>query len=313
MFKLAENVELSQISLTGLRALIFIGLLIVQPRSFDEIKKKFIDLKIMDENHSDDIIRIDLNTIKIMGCDIARSSPKTNGKYVLTKHPFTLKIQQEELDVLKNVYNVLKTKVDLRTLIEYDELFKRIASYICDETSKEALLGISSLKYYNIQTIKDLLHDCKHKRTLDLIYKKSNSATETRRLVVAQEIKFKNDKVYLYGFDLKSNKQIVLNLRRIKSIIARLIKKDNVETNNFIVKFAIKDIDINDLDINEEVIARSDDEYIIEGSYHNDFIAMQRILSFGSKCTVLEPETFKKNIINKIKEMRKIYECNSDS
>jgi predicted DNA-binding transcriptional regulator YafY len=313
VFKLAENVELSQISLTGLRALIFIGLLIVQPRSFDEIKKKFIDLKIMDENHSDDIIRIDLNTIKIMGCDIARSSPKTNGKYVLTKHPFTLKIQQEELDVLKKVYNVLKTKVDLRTLIEYDELFKRIASYIYDETSKEELLGISSLKYYNIQTIKDLLLDCKHKRTLDLIYKKSNSATETRRLVVAQDIKFKNDKVYLYGFDLKSNKQIVLNLRRIKSIIARLIKKDNVETNNVIVKFAIKDIDINDLDINEEVIARSDDECIIEGSYHNDFIAMQRILSFGSKCTVLEPEIFKKNIINKIKEMRKIYECNSDS
>ena len=37
MFKTAEKTGLNQISLTGLRALVFIGLLIVKPRSLEEI------------------------------------------------------------------------------------------------------------------------------------------------------------------------------------------------------------------------------------------------------------------------------------
>ena len=47
--------------------------------------------------------------------------------------------------------------------------------------------------------------------------------------------------------------------------------------------------------------------YIIEGEYHNDFIAIQRILSFGADCTVLEPENFKKKIIEKLKSIRREY------
>ena len=35
--------------------------------------------------------------------------------------------------------------------------------------------------------------------------------------------------------------------------------------------------------------------FIIEGSYHNEFLATQRVLSFGSNCTVVEPEDFKIN------------------
>ena len=49
-------------------------------------------MAIIDEKTSNDILRIDLNTIKTMGCDISRSSPKTDHKYVLSKHPFEFKI-----------------------------------------------------------------------------------------------------------------------------------------------------------------------------------------------------------------------------
>ena len=90
MFKTADKTELNQISLTGLRALVLIGLLIAKPRSFNEIRRAFIDLKIIDEKTSNDILRIDLNTIKLMGCDISRSSAKTDFRYILTKHPFSI-------------------------------------------------------------------------------------------------------------------------------------------------------------------------------------------------------------------------------
>ena len=85
MFKTEEKTDLNQISLTGLRALVFISLLVSKPCSMDEIKQNLINLKIMDENQKDDILRIDLNTIKSMGCEILRCSQKTGYKYVLQK------------------------------------------------------------------------------------------------------------------------------------------------------------------------------------------------------------------------------------
>ncbi len=308
MFKLADNVELNQISLTGLRALVFIGLLIVKPRSFDEIKQIFIDLKIMDENSSDDIIRIDLNTIKSMGCEVSRVSSKTNGKYVLTKHPFTIKVSADELKILKKIYKILKQKSDLKTLIQYDELFRKIAFYICDEESRESILGISALKYYDIGLVKDLILDCKNKRTLDLVYKRSELLNETRRQVIAQELVYKNDKLYLYAFDSINKRSTVFNVRRIKSILARLLNKNNIEPNSVKIKFSLRNIPEENLDVNENIVEYFNEGFIVEGFYHNDFLAMQRVLSFGAKCTVLAPDEFKNKVVNKIKEMRKLYE-----
>ena len=61
MLVLDGKTDLNQISLTGVRALALIGLLIIAPRSLEEIRKSFINMHIMDNNHSDDILRIDLN------------------------------------------------------------------------------------------------------------------------------------------------------------------------------------------------------------------------------------------------------------
>lgn len=309
MFKTAERTELSQVSLTGMRALVLMGLLIVKPRSLEEIREEFINLQIMEESHSDDILRIDLNTIKIMGCEISRACKKTNFKYVLTKHPFSLKITEEEIKILKKVYSLATQKADLRTILEYDEFLKKIAFYICDEESKEALLGVSALRYYDIKMIKDLIVDCKHKTTLDLMYKKPTNINDVRKLVVAQELVYKNDKVYLYGYDLNKQESIILNLRRITSIRARKLEKQNIESNQFKIKFVVKNLLQEELEVNEDIVDSSVDGYIVEGAYHNEFIAMQRVLALGARCIILEPIEFKNNVINKIKEMRKNYEC----
>lgn len=309
MFKTAEKTELNQISLTGLRALVFIGLLIMQPRSFDEIRKILIDLKIMDKNHSDDILRIDLNTIKLMGCEISRPTPSSDYKYVLTKHPFCLSVPEKELLILKKAYNIVKQKANLTTLLEYHQLFDKIAFHICDEETKESMLGISVLKNFDYQMIIDLIEDCKYKRIVDLTYKKPNTMADSRKQIIAQEIVFKNDKLYLYGHNLSNDKPIVLNLKRIKSILLRKNQDKDVETNQTKIKFLLKNVNKEDLSINEEIIEKTENGFIIEGSYHNEFLATQRILSFGSRCTVIEPLEFKESIITKIKEMKNIYGC----
>ena len=309
MSNTVRKINSNNISLTGVRALLLIGLLMVKPRSFNEIKEIFIDFKIIDKNSSDDILRIDLNTIKLMGCQISRSSASTNFKYKLIKHPFELKITDQELNILKKVYSLVRAEADLETIIDYHNLFEKIALHICNEQAKEALLGISILKYYKYDLIQELIKDCKLKNIVSLVYKKNNVAKISSREVLAQKIVFKNDKVYLYGHDIEKNTPIILNLRRLKSIISRRKLDKNIDIKETKIKFILKNLKKDDLEINEDVISETNNGYIIEGVYHNDFVAIQRMLSFGARCIVLEPLDFRNIIIEKIKEMRDTYGC----
>lgn len=309
MFKIAERTELNQISLTGMRSIVLMGLLIVAPRSLEEIRKAFIDLNIMEDENSDDILRIDLNTIKAMGCEISRASAKTGFKYVLSKHPFSLNVTDDEIHLLKRAYNRVKDGCNIEALLEYDELFKKIASFIYDEKMKEGMLGISALKYYDIENLKSLMFDCEQQRIIELLYKKPTGSSDSRKRIAAQDLVFKNDKIYLYGRDMDKDEPVVLNFKRIKTIISRKPNEGILEPKNTKVKFYLKDFEENYLNDNETVLQMEDGKYLIEGSYHNDFIAVQRILSFGSKCVVVEPADFRNVIIEKLKEMRKAYEC----
>lgn len=307
MYKLVEKTELNQISLTGTRALALVGLLIVAPRSLEEIREAFIKMKIMEESQSDDILRIDINTLKIMGCEISRASAKTNYKYVLGKHPFALKVTKDEVNAFKKAYKKVKETKDIKLLLGYDILFRKIAS-CCEPESREWLLGISDLRHYNLDLIKDLMLDCRQQRVLDLIYVNPTVKKDAKKEVIAQNLIMQNDKVYLCSYDLEKEKTLFLNLRRIKSIIARKLQKGGVEPVLLKVKFHLKGLGIETLSDNEKIVEQKEDGYIVEGNYYTEFLAVQRILSFGADCTVIEPKSFKDTVVSKLREMREIYD-----
>ena len=307
MFKPVEKSELNQISLTGLRSIILLGLLIAAPRSLEEIREAFLEYKIIDKTQSNDILRIDLNTLKSIGCKISRSSPKTNHKYVLLEHPFSLKFTDEDFKYFKKVYERLKVDSDIKTLMEFDELIRKISNHIHSNEMQEKFLGISAFKYFSSDFIKELLIDCKQEKTLELTYKKTSREKEYQKEVIAQKLVFNNDQLYLHCFDKSINKSIVLNARRIIKILSRKLKGGAPDIKKFTVKFLLKDFNLEYLTEEESVVEFLNDECIVEGSYYNEFLAMQRILSLGSSCTVLEPIDFRNKIINKLKEMRNIY------
>jgi len=307
VFKKAVKSELNQISLTGIRSLVLLGLLTKAPRSLEEIREAFISYNIMDDSNSDDILRIDLNTLRAMGCEISRSCQRTNHKYELTKHPFMLKISSDEIDVLRRTFKKIKNKTDIEILVEYDELFNKIAQFVSDDDTKEALVGLCSLKSYNIEQINELYKDCKSNKILNLIYKSPTSANKEEMVITAEKLELKNDKVYLFGFDLNKKQSVMLNIKRIISILS---KKDGDDSNKTIpikVSFLLKDFTIIGLDNDENIIEKNENGYLIEGNYFNEFIATQRILSFGSSCTVISPIDFKNKIIENLKKIKDIY------
>ncbi|MBR1776794.1 WYL domain-containing protein [bacterium] len=308
ILKGTEKTDLCQISLTGLRAIVLIGLLMERPRSLDEIKQAFVEYNIMDEDNSSDILRIDLNTLRAMGCQISRADKKTGNKYVLLKHPFELNITTDEVNLLRKAYRKLKNTSNIKTLIGYDRLFKKLAYYVGDNSVKEEILGLSVLKSLNTDLITELLEDCKLKMEIHLEYKSPVHEKILEMQVEAKDLVFKNDKVYVYAFDINKKEAVTLNVSRILKIIFRKSGEGNDNINPKIIEFKLKYFGVNGLLDCEKIISENSGGYLIRGEYHNDFVAMQRILSFGSDCTVVSPTDFRDEIIQKLKKIREIYD-----
>jgi len=300
--------DLNQISLTGVRAITMIGLLMTKPHSLEEIREKFIDYKIMNPSHSDDILRIDLNTIKSMGCEVSRSSPKTEYKYVLSKHPFGINISSEDITMLKKSFDKIKSVCDIPTLLKYDKLIKKIAEHITNEKTKEEFMGISPIIGYNSDLINDLNIDCKFKNTIELMYKKPTSKSYSKKRLIAQELLMRNNKIYLFGYDSSINKTGMFNTKRISKILSRELTQNIPENQNYAIKFVIKDFGLELLSNEEKVVGEQDNGMLVAGTYFNRFIAFQRVMSLGPKCVVKEPLEFKNLIVSKLKEMRTLYE-----
>lgn len=307
MIKTSEKTELNQISLTGMRALVLLGLLMEAPRTLEEIRDVFKELNVMEDSNSSDILRIDLNTLRTMGCEITKANAKTKYRYVLTKHPFTLNITSEEISTLKKVYKKIKNSSNLLLILKYDELFKKLANYIGDNNVREELYGISALKNYEINLINDLLDDCKENKLLKLTYLSVPSKEAKEKEITALKLVYQNDKIYLYGYDHQKQESVVLNIKRIKSILSRIIGSKGIDVKTTRVKFFLKSFGVTEIQEGETITETSEDGFTVEGVYHNEFLAIQRILSFGSDCTVIEPEEFREKIIQKLKSMRKIY------
>ena len=307
MFKLSDNTEISQVSLTGVRSLVLLALLIETPRTFKEINQAFIDLNLMKPDDSTDIIRIDINTLRNSGCEITRAGAKTNYKFTLIKHPFSMEFTKEEISVLKRAYNKIKNSAGVELLLKFDELFKKLAANVFNSETKEFLYGLSIFKTIDNNLVRELIEDCKEKRSLVLMYKKPSARTASEKRVLVQRIVVQSDSAYLYCYDFGKKESLILNIKRILSIISRTSGSGNIDIKTTNVKFFLKNSSFADIEKDELIIEENEDGKFIEGRYYNDFLAMQRILSLGADCTVLEPKEFRAKVIEKLKSMRGVY------
>ena len=309
MLNAVTKVSVSKASLTGVRALVILGLLMEAPRSLLELREALIKLDIMEQNSSNDIIRIDLNTLKVMGCDISRACAKNDYKYILNNYPFNLDITDKEIRLLKRIYKILKDKVSFLELLTFDQLFKNIAKFVKNTEQKEALLGISILKNLEIKRLQSYIDDCKQHNTLTIMYYHPITKKNTPIKILATDLKMNNDKVYLCGYNYDKKEVSMLPIHRIKCVISRTNEENKAQAVNPIeVKFNLKYFNAAGMVDGEKIIeTKQDESYIIKGTYPNEFFAVQRMLAFGDSCTVLEPENIRQKVIEKLLAMREIY------
>jgi len=307
MFKFNEQCNPRQISLTGVRAIVILALLNIKPCSFEEIKDFLVSSNIVSREYSVDTIRIDLNTLKYIGCNISKATKSTNNMYILRSHPFQLNFTEEEIDTLKKIYKTIYRNLSIERLLEYDNLFNKLADSVKDEKISEHLRGISLLKSYDKKLIKDTLIDAQKQTQLIINYNVPNSK-DSKYEITIEKLGFRSDKLYVYCYNHSLKKRTFLNFSRIKEIIARKIRNENFKTSDTLVEFELNNYENYELEEFEKIVEIKDNKAIISGSYYTEFIAMQRILYFASDCKLIKPTELKEQLISKLKQMRSQYE-----
>ena len=307
MFKFDEQCDPRQISLTGVRAIVILALLNVKPCSFEEIREFLIASNIVTRSYSIDTIRIDLNTLKYIDCDISKATKTTGNKYVLRSHPFQLKIEQEEIETLRKIYKNIYKNLSIDRLLEYDALFNKLSEANMSEELREELKGISILKSYDKTLVKEVLTDSKKHNTIKILYTSGNTK-DVEYDITVEKLGFRSNKLYIYCYNHSINKRTFLNFSRMKKVISRALRSESINSNDIIVEFNLKNYSNYILEDYEKIIKTKDNIAFIQGSYYNDFIALQRLLSFGADCIIVSPSEIKEVLIKKLKSMREQYD-----
>ena len=297
-----------QVSLTGARTLVLLIALLHAPMGFEEIIKFMHACGIVSKDYSIDTIRIDINTLKTIGCDISKATKNTQRKYHLYDYPFRLRLTEKEIDILKAAYKVISANASPETLLEYHKLFAKMAEQVKEPQIKEELYGISILKGERIDLIEELVsNETKHNK-VKILYSPGSSKEPVEYDITVEKLGIRSGKLYVYCYNHSLGSRSFLNVSRINSVIATMFDRSANVGFDSTVNFKLKNYKEHKLEDNEYIIEANGKEALIEGQYYNSFIAMQRMLSLASDCTVIAPEELKITIINKLKEMRALYE-----
>lgn len=299
--------ECKQVSTTGARALLVLIALVEGPKSFNEICDFLIECGIADKNISIDTTRVDIRTLKAIGCNITRATKKTNNKHVLTSHPFTLDLSESEINVLKFIYGKIAKICSPQKLLDYHYLFERIASMVKSEKTAEAVRGISLLKHVNIKLLKKLVNNEKTHNLIKIRYQPLHQKERDYDITI-EKLGLRNDKLYIYCYNHTNKKRSFLNVEKIKQIFSNMFDKNSPKGLDIYVKFKLNSYNEYLLEENEIIEEECEEYAIITGRYFNEFIAIQRMLYFCPDCTIIESDDIKNKVLNKLQEMRMIYE-----
>ena len=95
-FLKTKKVTYNLMSFTGFKSMLLLSYLLEAPHSYEEIKKYFMENEFIHESISIDTLRVYINSLERLGCEIVRGKKAEGSKYKLVKHPFELRITDEQ-------------------------------------------------------------------------------------------------------------------------------------------------------------------------------------------------------------------------
>lgn len=298
-------------SFTGYKALLLFSLLTESPKSYNEICECFLNHPYLREKISIDTLRVYINSLKRIGCEVKRFRGEDKiSRYVITAHPFELKLTQEQIQSIIKVYKSIVKNMDVKELLSMEYFFEKIGSYIKNEDFIADIRKISMLRDIDKKLLEDLIDCCDKKEQIVISYNSPNSGQKDIELI-ADKIEVANGKMYLLGtgFEyMQYGSFLVSRIKEIKEIKIEKTIPDNLQEFRIIYTLEGNPDKFNPAD-NERIIEKHNNYVVIEMKTSNDFLAKQKLLEYGPTCKVVAPEDFRNDFIKLLKDMKAGYYC----
>lgn len=306
-----QKVTYNLMSFTGYKALLLFSLLTEGPKSYEEICEYFFNHPYLREKISIDTLRVYINSLRRIGCEVKRFRGDDKiSRYVITAHPFELKLSDEQIQSVIKIYKSIVKNMDVKELLSMERFFEKIGSYIKNDDFIADIRKISMLRDIDKKLLEDLLDCCDRKEQIVIQYNSPNSGEKSIELI-ADKIDSSNGKIYLYGTGFEYMQYGSFLVSRIKKINEIKIEKTIPENlKEFRITYTLEcSPDKLNLADNEKIIEKHNNYAVIEMKTSNDFLAKQKLLEYGPICKVLEPENFKNDFIKLLKDMKAGYYC----
>ena len=284
--KQTVKVDFKQLNTTGMRVILLFAKLLESPKSLEELVAEYKNNPLIRAGISDDSIRYDINALRDAGCVISRVT-KIRTKYALLEHPFEIGLKASHVKALKKIYNKVYENLSFEELLAIDSLLEKIKSYTRNENLKDELSKISKIADIDKDILSELLKYSSKNYQISINYKSKNGLIKKHDIVL-EKIGFRHDKLYMFCYDLKLQKNAFYKVKNISEIL-------NINPENY----AFSD--------NEKLLEVSGKDLIIEAETDTEFIMMQDVLKFGQRCVVLSPMEFRNKIIKVIKDTKEVY------
>ena len=309
MGKQVSQQKTNNISLTGYKILHILGLLTKSPQSEADLNEYFANNKLIGKKVSDDSISLYINTLRKIGCKISRPSKSNNYKYELTYNPFILTLDEKEKQTLSTAIKHLAKINNWEFIFDVDNVFLELQNLI-NINKDEILSSISNITNIDRQIILKLNLHCKNKNVITILHRTLSSDEIKKITILADEMFLESGKLYVWGYNFKQQEMQYFRVDKISDI-----KKVGISNNEPIIKKPIAVYKLKDelaktfkIDENQTIISKKSNELIIEEQIINRFKFVQKILSYGTNCTLLSPQNIVDEIKLTLETLEQIYE-----
>lgn len=307
----SQKVTYNLMSFTGFKSLLIFSILTESPKSFDEIGQIIENNPYLREKMSTDTMRVYMNSLKRIGCNIKRVKGDDKiSRYVIDSHPFELNLTEEQIQSVVRVYKTLVKNMDIEDLLYMDNLLEKIGKFIKNQDFINQIKKISMLNDIDKDLLRKLIECSDKKLKVTVNYDSPKSGLKDIDIIV-DKVEIRNNKIYVCGYGYEYEEYGIFQVNRIKEI--KNIKTTKQIPSN-IKEIKVKyELELNGnklhLDSNEKLIKKNQYKAIIEITAQNKFLLKQKFLELGPQCKIIEPEDFKNEFINILKDMKVRYYC----
>lgn len=307
-FLKTNTVTYNLMSFTAFKSMIIFTLLLESPKSYKEIQAYIRNHEYIREELSIDALRIYLNSLREIGCDIKKINDSGVIKYSIENHPFLLSFSDAQVKSIIKVYKAISKSVDISDLAALQKFFIKISRHVKNEELKAKLANMSPLANIKPELIKDLINYSKNHTEITVYY---NSPVSGRKniTILTDKVCTDNGKLYICGYNSEYQNYSKFLVSRIIKIVSVNINNKTVETPEITAgyQYTKEKGEIFVPEPNERIISESKNKITVEIKSKNKFELVQRIMFLSPKCKVLYPAEFKSDIISVLKKMKEGY------